>query len=150
MTDNFGNENDPVPSSMEEQDTTTPSAVRHEPASRAKSENPAMNETTAPAPVEETAAPLTNQRPSLVHELRDGTRYVDYATAAEEASPPVKQRTTPAQKEPPSARRANGPAKRGPSLVHELRDGTKYVDDGREHTGGVVHELRDGTNYVDE
>lgn len=37
-------------------------------------------------------------------------------------------------------------------VVHELRDGTKYVDDGREKekATGVVHQLRDGRNYVDD
>ncbi|ETI24649.1 hypothetical protein G647_04018 [Cladophialophora carrionii CBS 160.54] len=39
--------------------------------------------------------------------------------------------------------------KKSPSLVHELRDGTKYVDDDRRRSGSVVHELRDGVTYVD-
>lgn len=37
-----------------------------------------------------------------------------------------------------------------PSLVHELRDGTKYVDHDRRRSGSVIHELRDGVTYVDE
>ncbi|KAK5463070.1 hypothetical protein LTS15_002783 [Exophiala xenobiotica] len=41
--------------------------------------------------------------------------------------------------------------RKSPSLVHELRDGTKYVDDGQQPgRGSVVHELRDGATYVDE
>ncbi|KIX98683.1 uncharacterized protein Z520_05984 [Fonsecaea multimorphosa CBS 102226] len=40
--------------------------------------------------------------------------------------------------------------KKSPSLVHELRDGTRYVDDGRRRSGSVVHELRDGVTYVDD
>jgi len=40
--------------------------------------------------------------------------------------------------------------RRSPSLVHELRDGTKYVDDENQRGGSVVHELRDGATYVDE
>ncbi|EXJ60510.1 hypothetical protein A1O7_04663 [Cladophialophora yegresii CBS 114405] len=39
--------------------------------------------------------------------------------------------------------------RKSPSLVHELRDGTKYVDDDRRKSGSVVHELRDGVTYVD-
>lgn len=39
---------------------------------------------------------------------------------------------------------------KSPSVVHELRDGTKYVDDDRRRSGSVVHELRDGSSYVDE
>ncbi|KAI1621974.1 hypothetical protein EDD37DRAFT_502353 [Exophiala viscosa] len=40
--------------------------------------------------------------------------------------------------------------RRSQSVVHELRDGTKYVDDDRRRSGSVVHELRDGATYVDE
>ncbi|KAH0841882.1 hypothetical protein AYO21_03140 [Fonsecaea monophora] len=40
--------------------------------------------------------------------------------------------------------------RKSPSLVHELRDGTKYVDDNRRRSASVVHELRDGATYVDE
>jgi hypothetical protein len=46
-----------------------------------------------------------------------------------------------------SARQRN---KNSPSLVHELRDGTKYVDDDDGSGPSVVHELRDGATYVDE
>ncbi|KIW44264.1 uncharacterized protein PV06_05286 [Exophiala oligosperma] len=40
---------------------------------------------------------------------------------------------------------------KSPSVVHELRDGTKYVDndDGQQRAGSVLHELRDGSTYVD-
>ncbi|EXJ91814.1 hypothetical protein A1O3_00364 [Capronia epimyces CBS 606.96] len=37
-----------------------------------------------------------------------------------------------------------------PNLVHELRDGTKYVDHDRRRSGSVIHELRDGATYVDD
>ena len=44
-----------------------------------------------------------------------------------------------------------------PSVIHELRDGTKYVDESpgerkRRGTRGqsLIHELRDGTSYIDE
>lgn len=40
--------------------------------------------------------------------------------------------------------------KRSPSVVHELRDGTKYVDDEQRRSASVVHSLRDGATYVDE
>ncbi|KIX09833.1 uncharacterized protein Z518_00914 [Rhinocladiella mackenziei CBS 650.93] len=40
--------------------------------------------------------------------------------------------------------------RRSPSVVHELRDGTKYVDDERQRSSSVIHELRDGVTYVDE
>lgn len=44
--------------------------------------------------------------------------------------------------------------KKSPSVVHELRDGTKYVDDETstpaKRGGSVVHELRDGVRYIDE
>jgi UPF0288 family protein (methanogenesis marker protein 3) len=36
------------------------------------------------------------------------------------------------------------------SVVHELRDGTKYVDDDGSGNSSVIHELRDGLTYVDE
>lgn len=39
---------------------------------------------------------------------------------------------------------------RSPSVVHELRDGTKYVDEADARGSSVVHELRDGLTYVDE
>lgn len=39
---------------------------------------------------------------------------------------------------------------RSPSVVHELRDGTKYVDEQGRSGNSVVHELRDGVTYVDE
>jgi len=38
---------------------------------------------------------------------------------------------------------------RSPSVVHELRDGTKYVDEA-DGQASVVHELRDGLTYIDE
>lgn len=37
-----------------------------------------------------------------------------------------------------------------PSVVHELRDGTRYVDGEARRDDSVVHELRDGVTYVDE
>ncbi|OAP61654.1 hypothetical protein AYL99_03857 [Fonsecaea erecta] len=40
--------------------------------------------------------------------------------------------------------------RKSPSLVHELRDGTRYVDVDRRRSGSLVHELRDGVTYVDE
>lgn len=40
--------------------------------------------------------------------------------------------------------------RRSQSVIHELRDGTKYVDDDRRRSGSVVHELRDGATYVDD
>ncbi|KIV86121.1 hypothetical protein PV11_01756 [Exophiala sideris] len=40
--------------------------------------------------------------------------------------------------------------RRSQSVVHELRDGTKYVDDDRRRSGSVVHELRLGATYVDD
>ena len=48
-------------------------------------------------------------------------------------------------------------SRRSPSVIHELRDGTKYVDENpedrkRRGTRGesLIHELRDGTSYIDE
>ena len=157
MTDNFGNEDDPLTLAAEERDTTTPTAVRHQPARRAKSKTPAVNgKSASPIALNKSSPPVkrgptsTKRGPSLVHELRDGTEYVDNGTAAEEMSPPLAPRQTPTRRGPTPSKGGNASTKRGPSLVHELRDGTKYVDDGREHTGGTVHELRDGRNYVDE
>lgn len=39
---------------------------------------------------------------------------------------------------------------RSPSIVHELRDGTKYVDNTSGDGDSLIHELRDGVTYVDE
>ena len=157
MTDNFGNGEDPMTSSTEEPVSTTPTAVRHQPARRAKSKTPAMNGSMEPAAAASQASSpakrghTPTRRPaSLVHELRDGTEYVDGRPAAEEGSSPPQREQVPTSRGPTPSKGGSAPAKRGPSLVHELRDGTKYVDDGREHEGGVVHELRDGRNYVDE
>ncbi|KAL2424246.1 hypothetical protein ABEF95_007243 [Exophiala dermatitidis] len=52
-------------------------------------------------------------------------------------------------RETPTPRRSTR-NRASPVLVHELRDGTKYVDHNRRRSGSVVHELRDGVTYVDE
>ena len=67
-------------------------------------------------------------------------------TGAEKGSPPTRRARTPQKRvqTPPK------PDRKSASVVHELRDGTKYVDDAKEKTGGVTHELRDGRHYVDE
>lgn len=39
---------------------------------------------------------------------------------------------------------------RSPSIVHELRDGTKYVDNTSGDGDSLIHELRDGVTYIDE
>ncbi|KAL6251592.1 hypothetical protein RBB50_001802 [Rhinocladiella similis] len=57
--------------------------------------------------------------------------------------------TTPKQASKESAPRRSA-RHRSPSVVHELRDGTKYTDDGQQRAGSVLHELRDGSTYVDE
>ncbi|KAG9769215.1 hypothetical protein KCU88_g6935, partial [Aureobasidium melanogenum] len=54
-----------------------------------------------------------------------------------------------AGRETPTPRRSTR-NRASPVLVHELRDGTKYVDHNRRRSGSVVHELRDGVTYVDE
>ncbi|KEF51874.1 uncharacterized protein A1O9_12212 [Exophiala aquamarina CBS 119918] len=46
--------------------------------------------------------------------------------------------------------RRSGREARSPSVVHELRDGTKYVDEPDRRGSSVVHELRDGLTYIDE
>ncbi|EXJ76559.1 uncharacterized protein A1O5_01067 [Cladophialophora psammophila CBS 110553] len=59
--------------------------------------------------------------------------------------------TAPSESGKPfTPRRSARRRKRSPSLVHELRDGTRYVDADRRRSGSVVHELRDGATYVDE
>jgi len=52
------------------------------------------------------------------------------------------------RRESAPGRRCSG--RRSASVVHELRDGTKYVDDDRRHSGSVIHELRDGVSWIDE
>ncbi|KAJ9617009.1 hypothetical protein H2200_000730 [Cladophialophora chaetospira] len=59
--------------------------------------------------------------------------------AASEAGTTVTPRRSARQKQ-----------RKSPSLVHELRDGTRYADDDQGKGGAVVHELRDGATYVDE
>ncbi|KIW13548.1 hypothetical protein PV08_08736 [Exophiala spinifera] len=59
--------------------------------------------------------------------------------------------TTPKQASKEFAPRRSARHTKSPSLVHELRDGTKYIDDDRQQPGNsVLHELRDGSTYVDE
>ncbi|RVX70402.1 hypothetical protein B0A52_05901 [Exophiala mesophila] len=62
--------------------------------------------------------------------------------------------TTPTTATVEFAPRRSARHKKSPSVVHELRDGTKYVDDENstpaKRGGSVVHELRDGAKYIDE
>jgi hypothetical protein len=114
-TDNTGSEEDPATADTIEPlpEITSPKTGRRARRSTYTSETPELSRS------------LRSQ--SAVHELRDGTKYVD-------GHVPMKK-----------------------DGVHVLRDGTKYVDEnvspaGKESSvraGSVVHELRDGTNYVD-
>jgi hypothetical protein len=115
-TDNTGNDEDSTPADTVEplSEITSPKISR-----RTRHSNP-ISETPEPS-----SRTLRSQ--STVHELRDGTRYVD----------------------------GHVPTKK--DGVHVLRDGTKYFDENISPTGktpslgeeNLVHELRDGTNYVD-
>ncbi|KIV92125.1 hypothetical protein PV10_06590 [Exophiala mesophila] len=62
--------------------------------------------------------------------------------------------TTPTTATVEFAPRRSARHRKSPSVVHELRDGTKYVDDENstpaKRGGSVVHELRDGARYIDE
>ena len=96
---------------------------------------------------------------STVHELRDGTKYVDGHVPTKkdgvhrlrDGKMYVDENVSPAGKKP---------GNKEESLVHELRDGTNYVDRGKspevrrsarnKRGGSVVHELRDGATYTDE
>ncbi len=72
--------------------------------------------------------------------LRNGRRGSTVSIASSTPKPGTKE----------AGRRRSGRHRKSPSLVHELRDGTKYVDDGQPRRASVVHELRDGSTYVDE
>jgi hypothetical protein len=73
--------------------------------------------------------------------LTDATNHRRQSTVSIAASEPGRAFTP--------RRSARQKHKKSPSLVHELRDGTKYVDGDRRRSGSVVHELRDGVTYVD-
>ncbi|EXJ93457.1 hypothetical protein A1O1_01849 [Capronia coronata CBS 617.96] len=81
-----------------------------------------------------------------------GTPLVDKTNRRRESTASTTARSTtmkePGRESVTPRRSTRGQA--SPSVVHELRDGTKYVDHGRRRSGSVVHELRDGVTYVDE
>ena len=76
----------------------------------------------------------------------------DTAEAAESAATATPDTPRVASSTPTSTRkvRRGRDSHRSQSVIHELRDGTKYVDGDRRTSGSLVHELRDGTVYVDE
>ena len=137
---------------------------------------------THPAPKEKSqASPET----SVVNGATERADTVETDTAAEEAPRALRRSRRKANytdnidedielevestKEPPRRRSDASPASQRPStagslrsrrfesVIHELRDGTKYVDDDNEdrirrarRSGSLIHELRDGRSYVDE
>lgn len=96
---------------------------------------------------------------SAVHELRDGTKYVDgHVPTKKDGVHQLRDGTTYVDENmSPTGRTPN---LREKSVVHELRDGTNYVDRSKspevrrsarnKRGGSLVHELRDGSKYTDE
>ncbi|KIW68670.1 hypothetical protein PV04_04597 [Phialophora macrospora] len=99
-----------------------------------------------------------NRTDHVAHEEDDDVNIIDYAR---EKSAPLTDATNHRRQSTVSTtasepgrtftprRSARQKHKKSPSLVHELRDGTKYVDDDPRRSASVVHELRDGVTYVD-
>ena len=141
-TDNINNEDDALSPDIEQRDIT-PTSTRHQPPRKAKSKTPApapaTNGTRASTPSHSQTTPVTKRNGSATPQAQK--RHAS-ATPGRSGTPTTAQKRTST---PTGAK-----SRRSPTVVHELRDGTKYVDDGREKNGGVVHELRDGRNYVDE
>ena len=120
-TDNINNEADQASVAEEaEEDITAPPppSTRKQPPRRARTQTPHMD---TPA----SAASPTHRR-------------------ARTKTPQVNGATSPTS---PSHRRTR--STKSPGTVHELRDGTKYVDEIDGRGPGTVHELRDGSSYVD-
>jgi hypothetical protein len=95
---------------------------------------------------------------STVHELRDGTKYVDgHVPTKKDGVHQLRDGKMYVDENVSPAGKKGG--NREESLVHELRDGTNYVDRGKspevrrsarnKRGGSVVHELRDGATYTD-
>ena len=112
-----------------------------------------------------------NQTDNIGNEGSSDTEIIDDHDSRENSAPPLSDTTkhrnrrqstislTAASESGPtsftprrSARQSEKRRAKSPIVVHELRDGTKYVDgdDERRRSGSVVHELRDGLTYVDE
>lgn len=90
----------------------------------------------------ETATPSPRKtRATMLHELRDGTTYVDESVG--EGDKTKEEREASQETSTPSPRRTRR------LIRHELRDGTTYTD-GKMGGRYGVHELRDGTKYKDE
>lgn len=53
------------------------------------------------------------------------------------------------QSEPGRKSKMSDSSKSGPTIVHELRDGTKYFDPMPGSSSPIAHELRDGTKWFD-
>ena len=126
------------------EEITSPKQGRHSRRSTSVSETPELSRS------------LRSQ--STVHELRDGTKYIDGHVPTKkdgvhqlrDGKIYVDENISPAGRKP---------GNREESVVHELRDGTNYVDRGKspevrrstrnKRGGSVVHELRDGATYTD-
>ena len=120
-TDNINNEDDQASVTEEAEENVTslpPPSTRKQPPRRARTQTPHVD---APVPV---ASP-THRR------ARTKTPQVNGATSP---TSPIHRRTR---------------STKSPSTVHELRDGTKYVDEIDGRKPNTVHELRDGSSYVD-
>lgn len=156
LTDNFGNEEDARGSgsaagpprsthAASRRENTTPTSVRHQPPRKAKSKTPALAPAPAPAPGPAPGSMSAKNAANTPHRPTG-------PSPAEKENENDEENTSPAANahgaSTSASRRASG--RKEPSLVHELRDGTKYVDDDGQMGVGVVHELRDGTNYVDQ
>ena len=148
-TDNINNEDDAL--SPDTGRDMTPTSTRHQPPRKAKSKTPApaiTNGTRASTPSHSQTTPVTRRNGSATPQAQKR-----HASAGSSSTPTEQKRgTSSTQKRAstPSNPLTGAKSTKSPTVVHELRDGTKYVDDGREKNGEVVHELRDGRNYVDE
>ncbi|KAK5058806.1 hypothetical protein LTR84_011070 [Exophiala bonariae] len=164
-TDNIGNEGDEE-QVFEYSDLESP---RSPVADRQSKRRESTTSTTISVLTQNQGSEFTPRRsarigrsPSVVHELRDGKKYMDEPSGDGGDNLIHDRELTP--------RQSTG-HERSPSVVHELRDGTQYVDDPsgngddslirdgevtprrsarNARSPSVVHELRDGTKYVDD
>ena len=132
------------------------------PAAREKTEVSPENDVTIGATESADAAEVNGTETPTVRRSRRKANYTDnIGDAAELANTSIRNEprrrpgTSPMSQRPSTA--GSTKSRRFESVIHELRDGTKYVDDehddGRRRarrSGSLIHELRDGRSYIDE
>lgn len=152
-------------------DTASPMSTRQQRVTKAKSKTPAVATAVEDGDHGVSTRTRSSTQPSAVADSSNANHNSSTRTTRSSAQPspaavvnsdaPHKSsRTTRSSAQPSSSSAAAPTATAAPkkgqkahnaNVVHELRDGLTYVDDGREKekAAGVVHELRDGKKFVD-